>query len=107
MTVFIVETYVVKPEKQEEFISLLKKILKYKKANPERFKEMKSKKIFSQMFGGSSGGYIELNEFDTLADAERYMTRTLKDEGFRKLYQEAKLLLVPATYSENVWEFVM
>jgi len=107
MTVFVVETYVVKPEKQAEFVSLLQKILQYKKENPETFKEMKSKKIFSQMFGGFSGGHIEMNEFENMADAEKYMARIFKDEGFMKLYQEAKLLVVPATYSLNVWNPVM
>jgi len=34
MTVFIVETYVVKPEKQAEFKSMLRKIAKYKKRKP-------------------------------------------------------------------------
>lgn len=107
MTVFMVETYVVQPDKQEEFTSALKKILKYKKANPQNFKEMRSKKVFSQMFGGNLGGYIELNEFDTLADAERYLARMSKDKGFIKLYQEAKQLLVPATYTWSVWNPVV
>ena len=107
MSVFVIETYVVKPGKQEELISLLQRIRKYKEQNPERFKEMKSKRIFSQMFGGLSGGYIEMNEFDNMADAEKYMTRISEDKGFMKLYHEAKLLLVPATYSLNVWRFVM
>ena len=107
MSVFVIETYVVKLGKQEELVSLLHRIRKYKEENPERFKEMKSKRIFSQMFGGISGGYIEMNEFDNMADAEKYMTRVSKDKGFMKLYQDAKLLLVPATYSLNVWKSVM
>ena len=106
MTVFIVETYVVKPRKQGELMTLLKRIRKYKKENPENFKEMKSKKVFSQMFGGISGGFIEMNEFDSMADAEKYMTKMQKDEGFMKLYQEALLLTVPATYSLNVWKAI-
>jgi len=107
MSVFVIEPYVVKLGKQEELVSLLQRIRKYKEENPERFKEMKSKRIFSQMFGGISGGYIEMNEFDNIADAEKYMTRVSRDKGFMKLYQEAKLLLVPATYSLNVWKSVM
>ena len=107
MSVFIIETYVVKLGKQEELVSLLHRIRKYKEENPERFKEMKSKRVFSQMFGGISDGYIEMNEFDSMADAEKYMTRISEDKGFMKLYQDAKLLLVPATYSLNVWKSVM
>ncbi len=107
MTVFIVETYVVKPGKDGELVSLLKRIAEHKKENPDKFKEMKSKKIFSQLFGGISGRYTEMIEFDNMADAEKYMTREEKDEEFMKLYQEAMLLLVPATYSMNVWKSVM
>jgi len=106
MSVIVVETYVVKSEKQDVFRSSLQRILQYKKENPEKFKEMKSKRIFAQMFGGVSGGFIEMNEFDTLADAEQYMSRVFQDEEFLKLYQDAKLLLVPATYSLNVWKAI-
>jgi hypothetical protein len=99
----VVETYVVKPGKQEELMSLLQRMREYKEKNPRGFKEMKSKRLFSQMFGGVAGGYVELNEFDSLADAETYFARTAKDEGYMKLYQEALQLVVPATYSLNVW----
>jgi len=107
MSVFVIETYVVEPGKQEKLMSLLQRIRKYTEENPESFKEMKLKRIFSQMFGGISGGYIEMNEFDNMAEAEKYMTRVSRDKGYMKLYQEAKLLLIPATYSLNVWKSVM
>jgi len=48
-----------------------------------------------------------MNEFDNMAEAEKYLTRVSRDKGFMKLYQEAKLLLVPATYPLNVWKSVM
>jgi len=106
MTIFVVETYVVKPGKQGELMLLLQRMREYKEKNSEAFKEMRSKRIFSQMFGGVSGGYVELDEFDSLADAEKYIARTDKDEGFMKLLQEALQLVVPATYSLNVWKAV-
>ena len=84
MTVFIVETYVVKPGKEGELVSLLQRIAEYKKENPEKFKEMKSKKIFSRMFGGISGGFIEMNEFESMADAEKYMAR---EEKRRRIHE--------------------
>ena len=48
-----------------------------------------------------------MNEFDNMAEAEKYLTRVSRDKGFMKLYQEAKLFLVPATYPLNVWKSVM
>jgi hypothetical protein len=104
MAVFVVETYVVRSGKQGELMTLLRKMREYKGKNPERFKEMRSKRVFSQMFGGVAGRYIELNEFDSLAAAEQYMARMEKDEGFMELLQAALQLTVPATYSLNVWK---
>ena len=83
MSIFIVMTYVVKPEKQGEFMSLVQRFFRYKKENPEKFKKVKSLKLFAQMFGGISGGYIEVWEFDNLADVEKHRTGILKDERAR------------------------
>ena len=74
MKIFDVETFVVKPEKQEEFMQLRQRFLKYMKKNPEKFKEMKSYKRFVQMWGGISK-FIEMYEFDSMADLEKYMMR--------------------------------
>jgi len=43
MTIFVVETYVVKPGKQGELMLLLRRMREYKEKNPEASKEMKSK----------------------------------------------------------------
>jgi len=44
--------------KQDEFMPLIQRYLKYIKENPERFKEIKSIKLFTQRFGGIFGAYI-------------------------------------------------
>lgn len=104
-------TYVVKPEKQGEFMSLVQRLFKYKKENPEKFKKVKSLKLFAQMFGEISGGYIEVWEFDNLAYIEKHRTGILKDECAReeikKIHQEFTHLIEPATLSTNVWKAVM
>lgn len=106
MTVVMVESFVVQPDKHAQFAAALQTIRDYKNANPATFKEMKSKAVFSQLFGGVADRYIELNEFDSMADAEMYLTRIFNDEEFMKRYTKAKLLLVPATYSLEVWKSV-
>ncbi|NIR87973.1 hypothetical protein GWO13_10650 [Candidatus Bathyarchaeota archaeon] len=107
MTVFEVGQWMVKPEKQEEFTKLLKRILKYMKDNPKIFKEVKSLKIFSQTFGGIYGAYVELVEYDSLADYERSSKRMEKDEALAKMNKEFMLLIEPTTLSSNLWTFVM
>jgi hypothetical protein len=76
MTVFRVETYAIKPEKREEYLAIMKKWVAYIKKNKEECKELKSWRLFSQMIGGNSGGYVEMGEFESLADFEKFMKRT-------------------------------
>jgi len=107
MTVFEVGQWVVKPEKQEEFTKWLRRNLKYMKDNPKMFKEIKSYKIFTQTFGGIYGAYVELVEYDSLADYERSNKRMEKDEALAKMNKEFMLLIEPTTISSNLWTFVM
>lgn len=93
MTVFIVDTCVVKPKNQGEFIRYWRRLLRYVKKNPEKFKELKSLKLFTQTFGGISSAYVEMWEFDGLADWEKWFMRVMKDEEIMKIYQEFLLLI--------------
>jgi hypothetical protein len=106
LSIFAVETYVVKPEKQVEYQSLMQRLLQYKKQNPQLFNEVKSFGLFHQMFGGLAGAYIEMWEFDSMADLEKCWTKEPKDEGFMKIHKEFMLLIVPDTFSINIWNAV-
>jgi hypothetical protein len=109
MTVFRVETYVIKPEKQEEYMAIMKKWVVYIKKNKEKCKELKSWRLFSQMIGGNSGGYVEMGEFESLADFENFMTRTFhgQEELVTAIVSEFTTCVVPGTYSVNIWNSVM
>jgi len=107
MGVVIVNTWVVRPEKQAQFPQLWKKYLKYVKENSEKFRELKSIKLFTQTFGGVYGAYVELVEYNSLADYEKLISRILKDKGFMKIFQEIMLFMEPGTFSLNVWNFVI
>jgi len=107
MGVFIVNTYVVKTEKQEEFMEFVKKFLEYRKENPEKFKECKSWKIFRQAFGGISGAYIEMMEFESMNDAEKWGAKMRKDEAMMKIREEFMPLIDPATQSMKLWHSLM
>jgi len=107
MGVFIVDTHVVKPEKQAEYTSLMQKVREYMKENPETFKEVKSWKVFAQMFGGIAGGHVQLREFNNMADIEKSLTKMFKDKGFTEIKQEFNRLIEPATHSWNVWNAVI
>jgi len=105
--IFVVDTHVVKPEKQEEYTSLMQRFRKYMKEKPETFREVKSLKVFSQMFGGIAGGYIQLWEFDSLADLEKSFAKMFNDKGFTEIKQEFNRLIESITHSWNVWNSVI
>jgi len=107
MSIFVVETCMVKPEKREQFKHLMQRVLKYKEENPKLFKEVKSWKLFKQMFGGIAGQYVSMWEFDNLADLEKCWANEENDEGFMKMHQELLQLIEPATFSMEMWTSVM
>ena len=103
MSVYLVETYVVKAEKQAEFTPLLNKFLKYKKGHPKLFKGLKSWKLYKQNYGGISGMYIEMWEYESLGDLEKINTRIFKDAGMKKIATHFHQLVEPATFSASIW----
>jgi len=109
MTVFGVEIYVIKPEKQAEFKAYKKKwekFFEYKEGHIQRFEGVKSYKLFAQMLGGNVGGYVEMWEFENLAALEKFFNKVMQSDYATKLSPEFMNLIVPATYSMNVWNSV-
>ena len=106
MTIFKVETYVIKPEKQEEYMALVKKWGAYIK-NKEKCKELKSWKLFSQAIGGNTGAYVEMGEFENLANFEKLMDRIEQDKEFIETIMSSWMsCVVPGTYSMSIWKSV-
>jgi len=81
----------------------MKRFVKYMKENPKLFKEMKSIKVFTQTFGGTSGAYVQIAEYASFADFEKLSKRLLKDAVSTKLNTEFMLTIDPATLTDNIW----
>lgn len=107
MSLFIVDIYVVKTEKQEEFVQYIQKFLKFKNESPEKFKECKSWRIFRQAFGSVSGAYVEMMEFATMAEAEKWGARMRKDEVMMKFREQFMPLIEVASHSTSLWHSVI
>jgi hypothetical protein len=103
MPVFTIQRCVVRPEKQGGYQTLMQRFLEFKKENPKLFNEVKSFKCFQQGLGDLVGAYIELWEFDSMADLEKCEMRGSKNKELMKIHQELMLLIEPATLSVNVW----
>jgi len=104
LTVFIVRTYVVKPDKLKEHNEWGKKLVALMKKQPRLFRGAKSMRVLSHKYGGKVGGFTAMWKFDSLADAEQW------ERGFVEVKESAELraaflsLIVPGSYSECIWE---
>lgn len=109
MTVFKVETYVIKPEKQEEYRTTMKKWAAYIKKNKEKCKELRSWKLFSQIISSNAGGYVEMSEFENLTDYEKFISKTFHgpEQFFKMIMSVFTTCIVPGTYSVSIWNSVM
>ena len=98
-----IDKWMIKPEKQGEHKKLMKKFRKFMKDNAKTFKGMKLLGEYTQMFGGVSGMYVWLTEYDSLADLEKVSKKMEKNERAKKLMAEWMPLIDPASVSTNIW----
>lgn len=108
MTIFKVESYVIKPERSEEYHAIVKEWTAYMKKNKEKCKELKSWKLFSKMIGDNVSACIEMWELESLADYEKLMNRIMQDKEFQAMSLPfSRDCLVPATYSVEIWNSIV
>jgi hypothetical protein len=106
MSITVTEKYVVRVGKTMEFTALLGEFLKFKKSHPQLFKGVKSWKLYKQDYGQPAGMYIEMWEYENLAQMEETNTRIFSDEGIKKINAAFHKLVEPATFSATIWSKV-
>ena len=104
MSIINAVTFVVRPEKQNKATQLLKELKEHFFSNKEVYKEIKSMNLFTQLYGGTYGTYVDLEEYDSFAACEEAQKTMYKDEVIMKIYRELIELVEPSTYSINVWK---
>ena len=106
MSIFLVETYLAKHEKQTEFDELLKEFVRFKKANPKIFEGLKSWKLLQQEFGGVGNLYIEMWEFESLAEMDKCNARIFDNKEMKRINAEFHELIDHATFARFIWNSV-
>jgi hypothetical protein len=106
MSIFLVETYLPKQEKQAEFDALLKEFLRFKKENPKVFEGLKSWKLLQQEFGGIGNLYIEMWEFESLQEMEKCNARIFENKVMKRIQAEFHTLIEHATFARFIWNTV-
>ena len=106
MSIFLVETYLAKQERQTEFQKLLKEFLKFKKENPKVFEGLKSWKLLQQEYGGAGNLYIEMWEFEDLQEMEKINARIFKNKEMKGINTEFHSLIDHASFARFIWNTV-
>jgi len=109
MSIFRVEKYVVKPEKQAEYLATMKKWASYVKKNRDKRRELRSWRLFSQTIGDNVGEYTEMWELESLVDYEKFMHGVFhgQDDSVRKIVSRFTTCIVPGTYSVSIWNSII
>jgi hypothetical protein len=58
------------------------------------------------LFGGNFDGYVELWEFENLADVEKFFNKIMKSDYMTKLAPEFVSLIVPGSRLMSIWSSV-
>ena len=101
-----VSTYVVKYEKLTEFQALMKKFLKFKKANPKVFEGVKSFRLFQQEYGGVYGSYVEMWEFKSKEEMEKFITGYMKHKEAKEIDTEFQKMVDHTTLTSSIWNTI-
>ena len=103
MSVIVVESYVVRAEKREEFEPALKEFIDFKERNKDLFAGLKSWRLMKQNFGAIGGMYIEMWEYENITDMDKISNRIFSDDNMKKIQKGFHLLVEPTSFSTSLW----
>ena len=106
MNIVSVSTYVVKYEKRTEFQALMRRFLKFKKANPKAFEGVKSFRLFQQEYGGVYGAFVEMWEFKSKQEMEKFNAAMMKHKEMKEIDTEFQKMVDHATLTSSIWNTV-
>ena len=107
MNIASVSTYVIKYEKQKEFQALVKQLFKFKKANPKAFEGVKSFRLFQQEYGGVYGTYVEMWEFKSKEEMEKFNATMMKNKEMKEIDTEFHKMVDHTTLTASIWNIVV
>ncbi len=103
MSIFLVETYILRVDMQDEYDQQLRRFVEYKQNHPKLFEGLLSWKLLQQQLGNPSGMYIEMWEYENLAAYEKYDGQIFADPGMKEISKEFHKLVEPSTFTASLW----
>ncbi len=103
MTVYWVSTYSVRYEKREEFLSAMKKQKEHIAKNRKEFREIKSWRLYTQVYGGSYMSFIDIWEYDSMAACDKYESEWLPGGRLAEFGAAYANLIEGGAMSSFIW----
>ncbi len=109
MPLFMIEKYVIKSDKLQEFIGYVKKYAEWLETRrPTLYKEVKSHRMLSQMFGDHYCQQMEIWEYEDLADLEKTWRRLMEDRELNtEVFPVFATYMVPGSHKIEIWNQVI
>jgi len=104
MTVFLIRTYTVKPDKLKEHNEWGKKLVSLMKKKPSLFKSAKSMKVLKQKKGDCKGEFMAMWAFEDLASIKNWEASFSEIPEEKALRAELMELIEPGSFSACIWE---
>ena len=107
MGIVFVLTCGIKDGKRAEFQALMKKFRKIMKADSKVFEGLISWRIFEQEYGGVAGTYVEMCEFKSMEDMEKWEKRIFEHKEIKELMTEwHKIKDHHTPITQSIWNTV-
>ncbi len=94
------------PDKAAELQRHFKRNKDFMEKHPGLYGELKSQETITQTMGEEVGAFMEILEFDSLTDIDRFVSRLMKNEEFVAIRGEAQSWFVPGTHKLTLWNLV-
>jgi hypothetical protein len=87
---------------------MMKKIRKIMKADPKFFEGLISFRLFQQEYGGVAGTYVEMCEFKSMEDMEKWEDRIFEHKEIKELMTEwHKIKDHHTPITKSIWNTVV
>jgi len=106
MTIFVKETWDLKPEKVGDFYKFLERWKKIIRDRPDLFEELKSWESYEAITGTTFKG-MNLWQYENMAEWEKHSSKFYSDPTLVKMVTELWTYLIPGTHKEEIWKPVM
>lgn len=108
MSIVFVLTYGIKDGKRAEHLAMMKKFRKIMKAEQKLFEGLISWRLFEQKYGGVAGTYVQIAEFKSMEDMEKWEKRIFEHKEIKELATEAHKIEDHHTpITQSIWNTVL